>query len=400
MSMLNSNRCFRLLMLVAAIWLVGSMSNYCVAQQRTWTDASGSYSVEGTLIDVTESEDGLKAQLETADGKRMAILLSLLCEADQAVAKTFLAESKVEAAQPESPVKVAPVTTETEEPEKLKKDTETRSKLPEDSILSRPLSPPVGKAYGKLDNRNLMAINFDPKTAIRLDREIVRDEKGRPVENPAYLVEVTERQLSFLPANVRKLVDQLNDPTVAVDVRRRAIESLKDSWPQGRQPGLLNVLINTLSDKDKFLRVAALDLLANHDSDQSLIYILARIDDTSFDVRWRTFEILSQLRDPRVIPELCERLDGVDRVKAASALQAFGEIATQWVHPWLETEDNESVLLNACQLLGKIGGTESLEQLEKLKDHQSLLVRSQTENSIKQIQKRLAERASNPPKRR
>ena len=201
-----------------------------------------------------------------------------------------------------------------------------------------------------MDNRNVTNVKFDPATAIRLDREIQRDEKGKPVENPVYLVEVADTDFKFMSGRIRTLVDTLRSDDDPIDKKRRAIEKLKEVWPQGRHPGLLKVLVNTLSHEDKFLRLAALDLLANHDSDQSLVYIFARIDDVSFDVRWRTFEILTQLRDPRVIPELCERLGGSDRTKAANVLQIFGNTPAYLVHEWVKENESEAVLLNVCLL--------------------------------------------------
>ena len=377
----------------------------CSAQQRTWTDVSGTYKIEAELTGVTETETGLQAELVMADGKHMAIQIAQLCEADRLTAKAFYDESKKVKAPESKPVETKPAEPKTSPTESKKPVNSGKAKppvvvksVPEDAIVSRPLGAAVKRSWTR-DNQTT-TVNFDPATAIRLDREIARDEKGRPAENPAYTVEVTSSELMLLPRKAKALVLELMDSNVAVDVKRRAIESLKENWPQRRHPGLLKVLINTLSDDDKFLRLAALDLLANHDSDQSLIYIFARIDDISFDVRWRTYEILAQLRDPRIIPELCERLDGPERAKISSVLQVFGSASVQWVYPWLENSTDERVLLNVCQLLGRIGEKDSLEKLDPLKSHESLLVRSQSENSIKQIQTRLSKRASKSPTRR
>ncbi len=395
--------CLRLMVFCVAAWLFAAACSNCQSQVRTWTDSSGTYELEAELVDVTESDDGLLAEMLMSDGRRMGILISKLCKADQLAAETFFSELLKKAAEPVLEI-AEPAKAIAEPASVVIKETPIMSQnsrmRPEERITSRPIGAPVSMASGKLDNRNVTTVNFDPASAIRLEREIPRDEKGKPTENPVYKVEVLERQLDFLPQHVRRIVIQLNDPSVAVDVKRRSIELLQKNWPQGRHPGLLNVLINMLSDDDKYLRLASIDLLANHDSDQSLIYIFARIDDVSFDVRWRTYEILTQLRDPRIIPELCERLGGSDRTKIASVLQAFGATSTPWVLPWLESDKDEEVLLNVCQLLGKIGGTDSLEALEKLVDHKSFLVRAQTENSIKQIRQRLAKPASNLPTRR
>lgn len=390
----------RMIVLLAAVIAVGFSSSDCFAQQRTWTDASGTFTLEAELIDVTDTDDGLQAELLMADGKRMAILISKLSEADAKLAGERFANGLKKGSQPasKSGSENLPSTKKAAAPEKRRaKEAQAQA---EEEILSRPLSAPISMSRNRLDNRNTTDIKFDPETAIRLDREIARDEKGRPTENPVYTVEVTERQLNFLPPKFRVIVDKLRDEKVAIDVKRRAVDELTKSWPQGRQPGLLNVLINTLSHNDKFLRLAALDLLSNNDSDQSLIYIFARIDDVSFDVRWRTFEVLTQLRDPRIIPELCERLEGSDRTKVASVLQVFGGTAAPLIHEWVNEDQGEDVLLNVCQLLGNIGDDKSLEVLKRMSSHESLLVRSQAENSVKQITRRLSQRASNSPNRR
>ena len=395
----------RLLILFAALFVTGSSNSDCYAQQRTWTDVSGTYKIDAELTEVTETDNGLQAMLLKSDGKRMSILISKLSEADAKLASEFFDKASKKSAS-SGPAETKQPSTKQPSTKQPSTKAQPGSRFSagkaqaEDSIVSRPLSFPVAMSRKKMDNRNTTDVKFDPETAIRLEREIPRDDKGRPLENPVYNVEVTERQLDFLPTQFRTIADKLRNEEVAVDVKRRAIEELKTVWPQGRQPGLLNVLINTLSHEDKFMRIAALDLLANHDSDQSLIYIFARIDDVSFDVRWRTYEILIQLRDPRIIPELCERLKGADRTKVASVLQVFGSTAAPLVNEWAKPEKGEKVLLNVCQLLGNIGNLQSLKVLQGLEGHESYLVRVQAENSVKQIRKRLEQRASKTPVRR
>ncbi len=378
---------------------ISCIANEATAQQRTWTDSSGHYKLKAELVGVTETEAGLQAEFVMEGGKQMAILVTKLCEQDAKLVAKYYADAK-KAVEPDAPAKANP---ETAPPvaSNLADPKEDRAKLmPEDSIVSRPLTAPINMALRKLDNRNVADVKFDPLTAIRLDREIKRDEKGRPAENPVYPVEVSEQDLAFLPDKYRRIVDVLRDPNSPIDKKRRSIEQLKTSWPQGRHLGLLKVLINMMSHEDKFLRLAAIDLLANHDSDQSLIYIFARIDDIAFDVRWRTYEVLTQLRDPRVIPELCERLGGPDRAKAASVLQVFGETAAPLVQEWIKEDQKEDVLLGICQLLGNIGDESSARELSKLETHSSLLVRSQAKNSIKRIARRIEASASKSTTRR
>ena len=363
-----------------------------LAQQRTWTDASGHYKIEGELISVTQTENGLQAELLKSDGQKMAILVSKLSKEDEALATTYFNKANgLEAAVEVETEVVAPVKsrfTETSSSETRTSETRISEKraAPEESVVSRPLRAPIKSAAKKLDNREVSTAEFDPETAFRLTREIKRDRKGRPTENPIYTVEVSDADMKFLPEKYKAIADLLRDPDEPIDKRRRAIDELRESWPEGRHAGLLKVLINALSSDDKFLRIGALDLLANHDSDQSLIYIFARIDDVAFDVRWRTYEILTYLRDPRVIPELVERLGTADRNKAASVLQVFGYTSAPLVtSEWIKTDGEEDVMLSVCQLLGNIGEQDTAEVLKTLESHKSLLVRLQAKNSIKQI---------------
>ena len=385
---------WRTLVLVLGISF-GLQQSVGFAQQRTWTDSSGTYKLEAKLVEVLETADGLQAQFVKDDGKQMAILVSKLCETDAALATKFFNESKSDPATKSTTVAAAMPPKSTEAAKPPKKETSTKTGLAVEQITSRPIGAPIDIATDKLNNRNTTIINFDPSTALRLEREIKRDEKGRPTENPIYTVDLDDSELTFLPQKFRAIVDALRDPELPIDAKRRAIESLRTSWPQGRHGGLLKALVNAMSHKDKFLRLAALDLLANHDSDQSLIYILARIDDTSFDVRWRAFEILTQLRDPRVIPELCERLGSPDRAKASSVLHVFGEASLPLVQEWIKVDGDEDVLLTVSQLLGNIGNQDTISALKVLENHKSLLVRSQAKNSIKQLTRRFEQRAAN-----
>jgi len=370
----------------------GLQQNIALAQQRTWTDTTGAYKIEAVLVEVLQTDNGLQAQFVRADGQKMEILVSKLCEADAAAASEFFkkaAESKTKSTNT-----VSEMPPEKADAPSVADPAAEQSGLPVEQLTSRPLTAPINIARTKLDNQVVTPVNFDPSTAVRLERDIKRDSNGKPIENPVYLVDLQDSELRLLPQKFKDVVDQIRDPNLAIDKKRLAIESLTKSWPNGRHPGLLKALVNALSHKDKFLRLTALDLLANHDSDQSLIYILARIDDVSFNVRWRAFEILTQIRDPRVIPELVERLDSPDRTKAASVLQVFGNASAPLVQELIKVDGDEDVLLSVSQLLGNIGDQNTITALKVLENHESLLVRAQAKNSVKRITRRLEEAAS------
>ena len=364
------------------------------AQNRIWTDSTGVYKIRAKLVLVHEVSGEMQAELLQEDGKRMAIPVSKLSQVDRKLARKFHIDwiNGTERHEPKTVSKLPDNSASLERSsvnDGTNKVGKSRGRIPEEDIVSRPLRSPLDP---KLQSEKAPAVNieFDPETAVRLEREIERDDKGRAVENPVYKVEVDESELESLPSSYQEVATLLNDNSTPIDSKRRAIERFTDNWPQRRYPVLVSVLINCLSDDDKFLRLAALDLLANHDAEESIHYILARIDDVSFDVRWRTYEVLSQIRDPRVIPELCERLDTADCRKIASVLQMFGSTSNPWIHPWLERTDlREEYMLEICKILCTTGDFDSIQALSNLKSHNSRLVQRQANYAVGQIEKRL-----------
>ena len=363
--------------LVFGCLLVGVQPS--VAQQRVWTDASGTYKVEAVLDRTMEVDGKIQAVLIDGEGQEIPVPLSRLSEESQKLVIAFMRDN----------------------PPKKKSDAVTdapndapRIEAAESKIMTRPLELPI---TGRTNTNGQL---FNPENAIRIDREVKRDQNGQPLENPVYQVEVDAEGIRLLPTRQQQLAMVLMDGTAPIGSRRRAVEALADSWPTQRSQELINIVINTASSDDKFLRMKAMDILAARDSDQSLGYLLARIDDRSFEIRSRAYELLEKLGDPRIIPELAERLDGADRRKVGRVLKSFGSASTPWVIPWLETE-NQKTLLDVCQLLGQLGGDGVIEALQKKIDStESLLVKAQSENSIKKIRERAAmaakEKAASP----
>jgi hypothetical protein len=380
-------------------------SAFCQEEFRTWTDATGKFSLEAKLVSVSEIDGLLQAELQKRDGKFMGIPVDKLSADDQKV----IQQAREKWAKEESGAKIksTPPTdnpsvtaksgpenkSEADRPSTKSEKKPVSNQPPETKISTRPIGAPVSMSAANLDSAYLRTdLKLDASKAIVIERVVPRNREGNPSENPTYLVEVDAEQFLTLPASIREIVQVLHDESVAIDARRRAIDRLPELWPQRRHPVLFAVLVNCMSSDDKYLRLGAMDLLASHDGDQSLPYILARVDDVAYEVRWRAFEVLTQLRDPRVIPELCERFDTVDRKKIANVLKAFGSTSTQWVIPWLESE-SENVLLDCCKLLGDISGKDSLEAIAQLSNHKSLLVRAQARNASRRITDRAARQA-------
>lgn len=357
---------------------------------RKWTDATGSFSLQAKLVGAEMVDGKLQAQLEQTDGKLMGIDVDKLSKPD----RDYVVGWKSKLEEPKKPVLPKPksdtIKTAATKPEKKP----SKQVEPETLIATRPLGAPLSMAADMLDSRYKPTdVAFDPAKAITIERDVVRNRDGNPDKNIKFLVDVDPAKFALLPPQVKGIVEKLVSDSVPIDAKRRAIDRLTKSWPPRRYKVLFDVLVNAVSNDDKYIRLIALDLLANHDSNNSLAYILARVDDVSYEIRARTFEILTQLRDPRVIPELCERLDTNDRRKISNVLKSFGKTSVPWVIPWLKSE-SESVVMDSCRLLGDIGDSECLDDLQKLESHDSILVRSQAANSAKRIQEREAAKSA------
>src|SRR6266480_1292182 len=70
--------------LSAIVILLGTVAEVASAEERTWSDATGKFSVSAELVEV----QGGKAVLRRADGKEIKVPVERLCDVDQAFIKT------------------------------------------------------------------------------------------------------------------------------------------------------------------------------------------------------------------------------------------------------------------------------------------------------------------------
>ncbi len=357
-----------------AVICVLAIAQPAAAQQSTWTDSTGTYQVEAVLERTMEVDGNVQAVLVDGEGLEIPVPLSKLCEADQKRVVAFMEKEKA-AAEARAKAKAIADKAAKDNVNAARTDRGNRNAS---EVTSRPLGLPIAE-------KKIQAEPFDSSKAIRIDKDIKRDDSGQPTENPVFLVDVSAEGIRLLPDEQRKLAMILMDDSVEVVQKRQAVSALAESWPVGRSDDLVAVVINTASSQDKSLRLGAIDILAARDPDQSLAYILCRVDDRSFEIRSRAYELLESLGDPRIIPELCERLDSPDRRKVGRVLKSFGSTASPWVLPWLKSDRNKT-LLDICHLLGDLGGDGVVEALQQTADaSESLLVKAQAESSIRRI---------------
>ena len=383
----QANRLWQIGLVVVMVLLCNP--DQSTAQMRTWK--SGAHEVEAELVKTDGTGPKMQVVLKNEKGQELAIPISILSEADQQYINAYL-ESKGETPWApegaEGGAAAKPPEKEVDTPKPVPEKTpavpkeEIKSKTPALVIPTRPIDLPQLRSRAQFEN-------FDENSAIRIGEEekVELDVRGFSKEVPVYTVDVDIEELKKLPNEQRTIAAILISNKTSRVQRLSAIEALAKNWPRQRSQALINLTVNQASDKSKFVRMAAMDILAVHDAEDSLKYILVRIDDKSVDVRARAFELLGRIRDPRVIPELCSRLDSADRMNIHMALKPFGPAASKWVLPWLKPDAPKLVVIEACDLLGDLGGEGVVEALQqKQASSESVLVKSQAENSIKRLQ--------------
>ena len=395
----------KILCVALSIWSLLLLQTASAQESRTWVDATGEFRIEASFESL---KDG-KVMLKLPDGKLKQIPLSMLSDAD----KTFIdnlnspapVESPKEVPTPEEKLPETPAvqpkpelpatTPEIPEPPREENSTESMTTAP----APAPSDSDASATADEEDTSTDLPDNFarpDPiiitgKEIGDLDMDKIEPPQvsDGPRANPKYLLPVEQSELILIPRNfqgaAQRLLNESESPRDAV----MALEYLKLNWPENRQPTLIKLVVNCASSDEKYNRETALEILADRDSDQSFPYILARVDDTSFTVRSKAFEILRKLGDRRAIPTLAKRFTSSDSDRVASLLRYFGTDAEPVVLPFLSHEDPE-VRLRACSLIGNIGTGESLQALEEMAGRETtMMLKAQTRSSLRKVRKRV-----------
>lgn len=160
-----------------------------------------------------------------------------------------------------------------------------------------------------------------------------------------------------------------------------------------QRPSLPPVLIQLIRECSQtgnhYLRNESLKLLAIFDPAKSFDRILDSLDDTSFDVRQTSLELIEYLKDERAVEHLIERFPGSDRAKISTVLARFGPDVEEAVFPLLQHK-RRNVVADAILLLEKIGTQKSVDEITPLLEGH-VMIRMQAQSSIEKIKKRLGQ---------
>lgn len=184
-----------------------------------------------------------------------------------------------------------------------------------------------------------------------------------------------------------KLIAEL-DPKDHKD-RSNAVRRLQSSAADDHCSEVAEALIGCLDDPDLFVRWGAVDALKVWADTDSIPPLCNRaLVDPEHAVRWATLECLGVLKDPRSAEPLAARLDSPDEGFVSAPLIKLGPPAEAAVIPYLKDQE-WTVRMDACKVLGQIGGFRSVHPLQALSRDENGIVQGAAMDALKAIYQRL-----------
>ena len=347
------------------------------AQQgtRTWTDNSGSFSVEAELVGINQTHATLKKpngsmiqvplnRLSKFDVDYIRKLQSSQRDTNNSLTKRSVDNSETHPSGTLSPANSRADEIRTKQQRKQSFGSESAAKTGTPTLLAK-----SSEKRELSESRFLMHPN-DPSS-------------GLGKSNSA----ISEREIDLLPQPYRaaaQMIEESNGRTVI----REGLTKLESNWPRQELPTLTKLVLRLTSSEDAKIRSLAISLLAANYPRESLGLILSGIDDENFSLRWQCYQLLEQIGDPRAIDRLVQKLDSDDRDRAASILVSFGSSVQSQVLPYIRHE-TEQTRVTACSVIGKIGTPECIPALEAAAaGSKTIKVRMQANHAIKQIIRR------------
>ena len=363
---------------LGTLTLLSAISSTATGQQknRVWSDESGSFSVEASLVEVKASSVVLKK----LNGVMIDVPFDRLSKFDLDYLANLGKQKK-----PDQPNNPKPVQQTKPKSDSVKADAKKNPSKPRDSKSTPSLeTKPSGRGTKSNDK-------FDPASTTK--RSELFDPFAPPAQNKVvnpldkYVFEISPQEIQRLPETYRKaalLISGNSDRKT----KRAELKQLGSKWPKQKLPTLIRLVRGLTRSPDAQTRKLAIDILAKHDSENSLEFILAGMDDKNFDVRWASFEWIEKLGDARAIEPLVRKLESEYRDQAAFTLVSFGPTAEPNVLRLINHKSTK-VQLAACSVLAKIGTPKSIPDLQSIvANEESVRIRMQARNAIDQIKRR------------
>jgi HEAT repeat protein len=171
---------------------------------------------------------------------------------------------------------------------------------------------------------------------------------------------------------------------------QQALDKLAHSTPvEARRDEVTSVLVGLLNDRDQFTVTGAEKALKLWGNDGSVAPLMKLLSDKDFFIRTGAMDALVPHKNAEIAESIAKQLpDFSVRQQASQALQAMGDVAEKPVQPMLANSD-QFVRVTACEILGAIGTSQSIDPLQAAAGDENLMVQNKANSAIKSIQSRL-----------
>lgn len=177
---------------------------------------------------------------------------------------------------------------------------------------------------------------------------------------------------------------------------RHTLRWFKDHPPvKEQQAEVARKLAELVEHPDTFVQKYAIEALSVWGTDEQIPLWITLLKNESFVVRNEARDVLATTDSPQAAKAIAGLLED-DRIGAKKALTQMGPVAESAVIVMLEHPD-QFMRGDASEILGEIGGKDSMRALKKLADDPSGIPRMKAEEAYYKIEFRLKQQERNKP---
>jgi HEAT repeats len=236
----------------------------------------------------------------------------------------------------------------------------------------------IGIDFGTVTVKNSrIEVQLDARWAANVPRKAPEPRPGTPAARPG-----RDEPDVPLGADVvtRSLIElKTSDPWK----RKRALERLQRTAPDGRVVQVVDAVAPILEDDDGFVAQEAAKTLGVWRSPEAMEALIGRMRDNRHFVRSDAIKALGHYRELRAAEAIVTVMKE-DRFATEEALKAMGEVAEPALLPVLRNP-NPGLRSHACQILAQIGGQKTLQEMQSLPADPDFGVRVAAQDAWKQI---------------
>jgi hypothetical protein len=212
------------------------------------------------------------------------------------------------------------------------------------------------------------------------DRKAAAEQARRDIEESQKPKAIDDAGLDQLLASIKSANPTQHHP---------ALEKLAHSIPiEARRDEVASLLVELLTEHDQWTVTGAEKALKLWGNDDCTAALIKQLDNHDVFVRMGAIDALAVRKSDAAAVAVARQLLAMDvRHQAGEALKAMGQVAEKPVLPML-TNPEWTVRMSACEILGAVGTSESVEALKTASSDGNGLVQMKAKEALKAIEAR------------